>query len=105
MLLRISESSSQTDSENSKARLSCVHIYVGRIRYKDWSGFDRDVMRIFENAHRYNPPAHWVCADAETLQTAYLEYLLRNTPWLSTIPWCLLRSSENPSQTDGDSES
>eukprot|EP01046_Picozoa_sp_COSAG06_P029596 COSAG06_NODE_2754_length_6338_cov_31.078859_2_plen_1758_part_00 len=43
--------------------------------YKGWDAFDRDVMRIFENARRYNPADHWVCADADTLQASYLEYI------------------------------
>ena len=33
------------------------------------------MMRIFENAHRYNPSGHWVCADAELLKAAFLEYV------------------------------
>ena len=43
--------------------------------YKSWKDFDRDMMRIFENARLYNPAGHWVCNDADLLQATYINYL------------------------------
>ena len=48
---------------------------ITKSAYNKWDAFDKDVIRIFENAHRYNPPGHWACTDAELLKAAYLEYV------------------------------
>lgn len=48
---------------------------IGAFAYQGWSAFERDVLRMFENARQYNLPESWVCADAAVLEAAFRSYV------------------------------